>query len=174
MCKTGDYLCIRRQAISQQQQSQASVSAGKELTPAHQASIPQAPRTNPVYQSTGYTNVSAQVCKKKKRCRRLSDLLMYCSLALRRSHLKARQWRISVKDSRVPGSAYFASKICEESHFSSVHRAQDTRIRRIRRKSYHRLCKCSPPLRNTRCIRMSDWRNFHFSIYWENCWSPLV
>ncbi|XP_014487438.1 PREDICTED: E3 SUMO-protein ligase PIAS2 isoform X2 [Dinoponera quadriceps] len=49
-----------RQAMSQQQQSQASVSAGKELTPAHQASIPQAPRTNPVYQSTGYTNVTAQ------------------------------------------------------------------------------------------------------------------
>lgn len=47
--------------MSQQQQSQASVSAGKELTPAHQASIPQAPRTNPVYQSTGYTNVTAQV-----------------------------------------------------------------------------------------------------------------
>ncbi|XP_032676487.1 E3 SUMO-protein ligase PIAS3 isoform X2 [Odontomachus brunneus] len=48
-----------RQAMSQQQQSQASVSAGKELTPAHQASIPQAPRTNPVY-ATGYTNVTAQ------------------------------------------------------------------------------------------------------------------
>ncbi|XP_011142417.1 E3 SUMO-protein ligase PIAS3 isoform X3 [Harpegnathos saltator] len=49
-----------RQAMSQQQQSQASVSAGKELTPAHQASIPQAPRTNPVYPSSGYTNVTAQ------------------------------------------------------------------------------------------------------------------
>ena len=34
-----------RQAISQQQQQQASISAGKELTPAHQASIPQPPRT---------------------------------------------------------------------------------------------------------------------------------
>lgn len=33
-----------RQAISQQQQQQASISAGKELTPAHQASIPQPPR----------------------------------------------------------------------------------------------------------------------------------
>ncbi|XP_029164268.1 E3 SUMO-protein ligase PIAS3 isoform X2 [Nylanderia fulva] len=33
-----------RQAISQQQQQQASISAGKELTPAHQASIPQQPR----------------------------------------------------------------------------------------------------------------------------------
>ncbi|KAG5336948.1 PIAS3 ligase, partial [Acromyrmex heyeri] len=49
-----------RQAISQQQQQQASISAGKELTPAHQASLPQAPRTNPVYQSTGYTSVTPQ------------------------------------------------------------------------------------------------------------------
>ncbi|KAG7202861.1 hypothetical protein KM043_010011 [Ampulex compressa] len=49
-----------RQAISQQQQSQASVTGGKELTPAHQASLPQAPRTNPVYQSTGYTSVTPQ------------------------------------------------------------------------------------------------------------------
>ncbi|KAH0954009.1 hypothetical protein HN011_006877 [Eciton burchellii] len=49
-----------RQAISQQQQQQASVSAGKELTPAHQASLPQAPRTNPVYQSTPYANVASQ------------------------------------------------------------------------------------------------------------------
>ncbi|KAG7202859.1 hypothetical protein KM043_010009 [Ampulex compressa] len=49
-----------RQAISQQQQSQASVTGGKELTPAHQASLPQAPRTNPVYQPTGYTSVTPQ------------------------------------------------------------------------------------------------------------------
>ncbi|XP_011865800.1 PREDICTED: E3 SUMO-protein ligase PIAS1 isoform X3 [Vollenhovia emeryi] len=49
-----------RQAISQQQQQQASVSVGKELTPAHQASLPQAPRTNPVYPSTGYTSVAPQ------------------------------------------------------------------------------------------------------------------
>ncbi|XP_018394311.1 PREDICTED: E3 SUMO-protein ligase PIAS1 isoform X1 [Cyphomyrmex costatus] len=49
-----------RQAISQQQQQQASISAGKELTPAHQASLPQAPRTNPVYQSAGYTSVAPQ------------------------------------------------------------------------------------------------------------------
>lgn len=58
-------ICIWRQAISQQQQQQASVSAGKELTPAHQASLPQgpisSPRTNPVYQSTGYTSVAPQV-----------------------------------------------------------------------------------------------------------------
>ncbi|XP_018360488.1 PREDICTED: E3 SUMO-protein ligase PIAS2 isoform X1 [Trachymyrmex cornetzi] len=51
---------LLRQAISQQQQQQASISAGKELTPAHQASLPQAPRTNPVYQSTGYTSVAPQ------------------------------------------------------------------------------------------------------------------
>ncbi|XP_043508781.1 E3 SUMO-protein ligase PIAS2 isoform X1 [Frieseomelitta varia] len=49
-----------RQAISQQQQSQSSVSSGKDLPPAHQASLPQAPRTNPVYQSTGYTSVTPQ------------------------------------------------------------------------------------------------------------------
>ncbi|XP_060825864.1 E3 SUMO-protein ligase PIAS1 isoform X2 [Bombus pascuorum] len=49
-----------RQAISQQQQSQSSVSSGKDLPPAHQASLPQAPRTNPVYQSTGYANVTPQ------------------------------------------------------------------------------------------------------------------
>ncbi|KAG6799678.1 E3 SUMO-protein ligase PIAS3 isoform X1 [Apis laboriosa] len=48
-----------RQAISQQQQSQSSVSSGKDLPPAHQASLPQAPRTNPVYQS-GYTSVTPQ------------------------------------------------------------------------------------------------------------------
>lgn len=52
---------ILRQAISQQQQQQASVSAGKELPPAHQASMPQAPRTNPVYPTSGYTNVTPQV-----------------------------------------------------------------------------------------------------------------
>ncbi|XP_072767812.1 E3 SUMO-protein ligase PIAS2 isoform X2 [Anoplolepis gracilipes] len=52
-----------RQAISQQQQQQASasISAGKELPPAHQASMPQAPRTNPVYPTTGYTSVTPQV-----------------------------------------------------------------------------------------------------------------
>ncbi|XP_003706512.1 E3 SUMO-protein ligase Su(var)2-10 isoform X2 [Megachile rotundata] len=49
-----------RQAISQQQQSQSSVSSGKDLPPAHQASIPQAPRTNPVYPSSGYTSVTPQ------------------------------------------------------------------------------------------------------------------
>ncbi|XP_031831683.1 E3 SUMO-protein ligase Su(var)2-10 isoform X1 [Nomia melanderi] len=50
-----------RQAISQQQQSQSSVPSGKELppAPAHQASLP-APRTNPVYQTTGYTSVTPQ------------------------------------------------------------------------------------------------------------------
>ncbi|XP_012148096.1 E3 SUMO-protein ligase Su(var)2-10 isoform X3 [Megachile rotundata] len=50
-----------RQAISQQQQSQSSVSSGKDLPPAHQASIPQAPRTNPVYPSSGYTSVTPQI-----------------------------------------------------------------------------------------------------------------
>ncbi|XP_020282300.1 E3 SUMO-protein ligase PIAS3 isoform X2 [Pseudomyrmex gracilis] len=49
-----------RQAMSQQQQQQASVAAGKELPPAHQASLPQAPRTNPVYQTPGYTSVPSQ------------------------------------------------------------------------------------------------------------------
>ncbi|XP_017883490.1 E3 SUMO-protein ligase PIAS1 isoform X3 [Ceratina calcarata] len=51
-----------RQAISQQQQQQAAVTSAKELPPAHQASLPQAPiaRTNPVYQSTGYTSVTPQ------------------------------------------------------------------------------------------------------------------
>ncbi|XP_076166318.1 E3 SUMO-protein ligase Su(var)2-10 isoform X4 [Ptiloglossa arizonensis] len=49
-----------RQAISQQQQSQSSVSSGKDLPPAHQASLPQASRTNPVYQSTGYNSVTPQ------------------------------------------------------------------------------------------------------------------
>ncbi|XP_012235761.1 E3 SUMO-protein ligase PIAS3 isoform X3 [Linepithema humile] len=46
-----------RQAMSQQQQQQAS--AGKDLPPAHQASLPQAPRTNP-YPQTGYTTVVPQ------------------------------------------------------------------------------------------------------------------
>ncbi|XP_070157566.1 E3 SUMO-protein ligase PIAS3 isoform X2 [Polyergus mexicanus] len=49
-----------RQAISQQQQQQPPVSAGKELPPAHQASMPQAPRTNPVYPTTGYTSIAPQ------------------------------------------------------------------------------------------------------------------
>ncbi|KAM0733082.1 E3 SUMO-protein ligase PIAS3 [Formica fusca] len=49
-----------RQAISQQQQQQSPVSAGKELPPAHQASMPQAPRTNPVYPTAGYTSVAPQ------------------------------------------------------------------------------------------------------------------
>ncbi|XP_034177830.1 E3 SUMO-protein ligase Su(var)2-10 isoform X2 [Osmia lignaria lignaria] len=49
-----------RQAISQQQQSQSAVSSGKDLPPAHQASLPQAPRANPIYQSTGYTSVTPQ------------------------------------------------------------------------------------------------------------------
>ncbi|KOX75919.1 E3 SUMO-protein ligase PIAS2, partial [Melipona quadrifasciata] len=35
--------------------------SGKDLPPAHQASLPQTPRTNPVYQSTGYTSVTPQV-----------------------------------------------------------------------------------------------------------------
>lgn len=48
--------------MSQQQQSQASITAGKELPPAHQASLPQAPRPNSVYQSTGYPSVAPQVC----------------------------------------------------------------------------------------------------------------
>ncbi|XP_050465406.1 E3 SUMO-protein ligase PIAS2 isoform X1 [Cataglyphis hispanica] len=56
-----------RQAISQQQQQQAPVSAGKELPPAHQASMPQAPRTNPVYPTAGYTSVAPQVSRRKKR-----------------------------------------------------------------------------------------------------------
>ncbi|XP_011255566.1 E3 SUMO-protein ligase PIAS3 isoform X4 [Camponotus floridanus] len=56
-----------RQAISQQQQQQASVSAGKELPPAHQASMPQAPRTTPVYPTSGYTNVTPQVSRKRRR-----------------------------------------------------------------------------------------------------------
>ncbi|XP_033227124.1 E3 SUMO-protein ligase PIAS3 isoform X2 [Belonocnema kinseyi] len=49
------------QAMGQQQQ--ASVPTGKELPPAHQASLPQsqvAARSNPVYQPTGYTNVTPQ------------------------------------------------------------------------------------------------------------------
>lgn len=44
--------------MSQQQQQQAST--GKDLPPAHQASMPQAPRTNP-YPQTGYTSVVPQV-----------------------------------------------------------------------------------------------------------------
>ncbi|XP_076289152.1 E3 SUMO-protein ligase Su(var)2-10 isoform X1 [Lasioglossum baleicum] len=46
--------------ISQQQQSQSAVNSGKELPPAHQASLP-APRSNPVYQTTGYTSVTPQL-----------------------------------------------------------------------------------------------------------------
>ncbi|XP_012273819.1 E3 SUMO-protein ligase PIAS1 isoform X2 [Orussus abietinus] len=46
-----------------QQQSQASISATKELSPAHQASIPPSqvtPRSTPVYQPTNYSNVTSQ------------------------------------------------------------------------------------------------------------------
>lgn len=49
------------QAMGQQQ---ASVNSGKELPPAHQASLPQSQvvsRSNPVYQPTGYTSVTPQV-----------------------------------------------------------------------------------------------------------------
>jgi len=46
-----------RQVISQQQHQQVSISAGKELTPTHQASLLQTP--NPVYQSTMYANVAS-------------------------------------------------------------------------------------------------------------------
>ena len=59
------YLYFRQghaQAMGQQQQ--ASVPTGKELPPAHQASLPQsqvAARTNPVYQPPGYTSVTPQV-----------------------------------------------------------------------------------------------------------------
>ncbi|XP_076637541.1 E3 SUMO-protein ligase Su(var)2-10 isoform X1 [Colletes latitarsis] len=49
-----------RQAISQQQQSQSSVSSGKDLPPAHQASLPQAPRASPVFHPSGYTSVTPQ------------------------------------------------------------------------------------------------------------------
>ncbi|XP_051171232.1 E3 SUMO-protein ligase PIAS1 isoform X2 [Leptopilina boulardi] len=48
------------QAMGQQQ---ASVNSGKELPPAHQASLPQSQvvsRSNPVYQPTGYTSVTPQ------------------------------------------------------------------------------------------------------------------
>ncbi|KAK2584536.1 hypothetical protein KPH14_006905 [Odynerus spinipes] len=48
-----------RQTIGQQQQSQNSITSEKELPPAHQASLPQVPRTTPVYQSAGYTSVVA-------------------------------------------------------------------------------------------------------------------
>lgn len=49
-----------RQTMSQQQQSQSSVTSGKDLPPAHQASLPQAPRTSPLYQSTGFTSITPQ------------------------------------------------------------------------------------------------------------------
>ncbi|XP_043501146.1 E3 SUMO-protein ligase PIAS2 isoform X1 [Polistes fuscatus] len=49
-----------RQAIGQQQQAQGAVASEKELPPAHQASLPQNPRTNAVYQSAGYTSVAQQ------------------------------------------------------------------------------------------------------------------
>lgn len=45
-------------------QQQASVNSGKDLPPAHQASLPQSQvvsRSNPVYQPTGYTSVTPQV-----------------------------------------------------------------------------------------------------------------
>lgn len=48
------------QAMGQQQ---AAVAVGKDLPPAHQASLPQsqvAPRSNPVYQPPGYTSVTPQ------------------------------------------------------------------------------------------------------------------
>lgn len=45
-----------RQTIGQQQQSQNSVTSEKDLPPAHQASLPQSPRTTSVYQSAEYTN----------------------------------------------------------------------------------------------------------------------
>jgi hypothetical protein len=50
--------------MSQQQQSQQSVAATKDLPPAHQASIPQsqvAQRSASVYQNPGYTSVTPQV-----------------------------------------------------------------------------------------------------------------
>ncbi|XP_014605897.1 PREDICTED: E3 SUMO-protein ligase PIAS2 isoform X2 [Polistes canadensis] len=49
-----------RQAIGQQQQAQGAVASEKELPPAHQASLPQNPRTTAVYQSAGYTSVAPQ------------------------------------------------------------------------------------------------------------------
>ncbi|XP_015181365.1 PREDICTED: E3 SUMO-protein ligase PIAS3 isoform X2 [Polistes dominula] len=49
-----------RQAIGQQQQAQSAVASEKELPPAHQASLPQNPRTTAVYQSPGYTSVAPQ------------------------------------------------------------------------------------------------------------------
>lgn len=60
------YIYTLRQAISQQQQQQASISAGKELTPAHQASIPQPPRAKLVPSSGAQlwdTGVTSQVNK---------------------------------------------------------------------------------------------------------------
>lgn len=55
------------QAMGQQQQAQSSVSSGKELPPAHQASMPQSqvsPRSSSVYQPAGYTSVTPQVSVK--------------------------------------------------------------------------------------------------------------
>ncbi|KAI4496137.1 hypothetical protein M0802_008004 [Mischocyttarus mexicanus] len=49
-----------RQTIGQQQQAQGAVASEKELPPAHQASLPQNPRTTAVYQSAGYTSVAPQ------------------------------------------------------------------------------------------------------------------
>ncbi|XP_012261053.1 E3 SUMO-protein ligase PIAS1-like isoform X2 [Athalia rosae] len=51
------------QAMGEQQQAQSSVSSGKELPPAHQASMPQSqvsPRSSAVYPPTGYTSVTPQ------------------------------------------------------------------------------------------------------------------
>ncbi|XP_046752380.1 E3 SUMO-protein ligase PIAS2 isoform X1 [Diprion similis] len=51
------------QAMGQQQQAQSSISSGKDLPPAHQASMPQsqvAPRASSVYQPAGYTSVTPQ------------------------------------------------------------------------------------------------------------------
>lgn len=130
----GRCLCTYRQALSQQQQSQASVSAGKELTPAHQASIPQAPRTNPVYQSTGYTNVTAQVCRSTSTQTYL--LTCFSGFAFCRPF-------VFVQDSLF-------------SNFFSVHRTQHMqRIRRIHPKSYRRPYKCNL-LHSIQCIQTSD------------------
>ncbi|OAD62131.1 E3 SUMO-protein ligase PIAS2, partial [Eufriesea mexicana] len=47
--------------IDQNMHSRNYYTSGKDLPPAHQASLPQAPRANPVYQSTAYTSVTPQV-----------------------------------------------------------------------------------------------------------------
>ncbi|XP_066594390.1 E3 SUMO-protein ligase PIAS1 [Prorops nasuta] len=49
-----------RQAMGQQKAVQNPVATGKELTPAHQASLPQQTRINSVFPSSGYTSVTPQ------------------------------------------------------------------------------------------------------------------